>query len=372
MSLLARARELEAAGHAIVHMEIGEPDFASAEPILAAGMQMLRSGQMHYTPAAGLPALREAIATHYREQHDADVAPEQVFVTPGGSGALLLALALVLDPGRKVILPDPGYPCNRHFVSLLNGIPQPLAVGPESGYQPTVESVRDAWDESCAALMLASPGNPTGTLLGADRLAGLAALCRERRAALIVDEIYHGLTYGEDAASAAGEGAFVVNSFSKYYGMTGWRLGWLVVPPAFVEPAQRLAQNVFIAASTVAQHAALACFSPAAQQVFELRRQAFAQRRDYLLPALRELGFEIPASPAGAFYLYADCSRLWQGDSFELAQLLLEQIGVAITPGRDFGSHRAAQHVRFAYTNKLPQLEEGVRRLGAFFAGRDR
>lgn len=367
MSLLARARELEAMGRSIVHMEIGEPDFMTAEPIVAAGAKALREGHTHYTPAAGLPALREAIAAHYHSEYEVAVRPEQVFVTPGGSGALLLALALVLDPGKSILMPDPGYPCNRHFVRLLNGVPQSIPVGPQTDYQPSVEAVAEAWHDDCGGLMVASPNNPTGTVLGATQLASLADLCRERGGALIVDEIYHGLTYDVTAATAAGSGAFVVNSFSKYYGMTGWRLGWLVVPPEYIEPAQRLAQNVFIAASTPAQHAAMACFSPAAKQIFELRRQAFVQRRDYLIEALRGLGFDIPITPQGAFYLYADCSALWPGDSFELAQALLEQEGVAITPGRDFGSHREAQHVRFAYTSKLQYLEEGVERMARFF-----
>lgn len=365
MELLQRARELEAAGRSIVHMEIGEPDFPTAEPIVAAGIRTLQDGHTFYTAAAGLPALREAIAGHYLDRYGLSVDPGRIFVTPGGSGALLLALALLVEPGQEVLLPDPGYPCNRHFVRVLNGVPRSIPVGPEQNYQLQTADVARHWGPRTAALMAASPSNPTGTLLTDEELSALAAAVRERGGALIVDEIYHGLTYGIEPASAVRLPAFVVNSFSKYFGMTGWRLGWLVVPEGYQRAAEKLAQNVFISASTPAQHAALACFSDAARVVFEERRQAFAARRDYLLPAVQELGFRVHTEPQGAFYLYADCSALAE-DSFELSRRLLEEAGVAVTPGRDFGSHAADRHVRFAYTNSLPNLQEGVRRIARF------
>lgn len=369
MELLARARALEAAGRSIVHMEIGEPDFPTAEPMVRAGIEALRRGDTFYTPAAGLPALREAIAGHYRDRYGVAVDPARVFVTPGGSGALLLALALLVDPGAEVLLADPGYPCNRHFVRLLNGVPVSVAVGPAQNFQLTAKDLQARWSPRTTAAMVASPSNPCGTLIGAAGLAALSAAAVAHGGRLIVDEIYHGLSYAAPAATAAGLPAFVVNSFSKYFGMTGWRLGWLLVPEGYQRAAEKLCQNIYISASTPAQHAALACFTPEAQAILEARRERFAERRDYLLPALRGLGLAIAGRPEGAFYLYADSSALG-ADSFKLADELLEQAGVACTPGRDFGDHRAASHLRFAYTVELSQLREGVRRLAEFVAGR--
>ncbi len=366
MALLARARELEAAGRSIVHMEIGEPDFATAQPIIDAGHAALAAGHTHYTPAVGLPALREAIATHYLQRYGVVVEAARIIVTPGASGALQLVLAALIDPGREVLLSDPGYPCNRTFVRLLEGRAVGVPTDASQGYQLTAALAREHWTAQTAALLVASPANPSGTLLSRQQLADLHALARERGAALIVDEIYHGLTYGAagevSSALAIADDIFVINSFSKYYGMTGWRLGWLVAPHSHIGALDKLAQNLFLAAPTLAQHAALAAFTPAAQAIFEARRQIFAERRDYLLPALRELGFGIEVEPQGAFYLYADCSR-FSDDSFAFCRDLLEQAGVAITPGIDFGSYRAHQHVRFAYTQPLEQLQEGIARL---------
>lgn len=370
MALLARARELEAAGRSIVHMEIGEPDFPTAAPIVAAGQAALAAGYTHYTPAAGLPQLRAAIAGHYRARHGVAVDPARILVTPGASGALQLVLAALVDPGREVLMSDPGYPCNRNFVRLLEGRAVGVPTDAAHGYQLTPELARAHWSERTAAVLVASPANPSGTLLTREQLVELYALTRERNAALIVDEIYHGLTYGTDAQTALtiADDIFVINSFSKYFGMTGWRLGWLVAPESHVGALDRLAQNLFLAAPTLAQHAALAAFTPEAEAVFEERRQVFAARRDYLLPALRELGFGIPVEPQGAFYLYADCSR-FTGDSFAFCRDLLERAGVAVTPGIDFGSYRANAHVRFAYTTALERLQEGVARLRDYLAG---
>ncbi len=367
MALLARARELEAAGRSIVHMEIGEPDFPTAAPIVAAGQAALAAGYTHYTPAVGLPVLRAAIAAHYRVRYGVEIDPARIVVTPGASGALHLVLAALIDPGREVLMSDPGYPCNRTFVRLLEGRAVGVPTDAVHGYQLTAELARDYWTERTAALLVASPANPSGTLLAQQQLTDLHALARERGAALIVDEIYHGLTYDleADTALAIADDIFVINSFSKYYGMTGWRLGWLVAPTSHIAALDKLAQNLFLAAPTLAQHAALAAFTPAAQAVFEERRRIFAERRDYLLPALRELGFEIPVVPQGAFYLYAGCRR-FTDDSFAFCRDLLEQAGVAITPGIDFGTHRANTHVRFAYTTSLEQLQEGVARLRGY------
>lgn len=367
MSLLARARELEANGRDIVHMEIGEPDFATAEPVRLAGQKALADGRTGYLPAAGLPALREAIAEYYARRYNADVAPARILITPGASGALVIALAMLADPGRSVLLPDPGYPCNRNFVELVDAIPRAVRVSAATDYQLTADLAKAACDEQTAAMLVGSPGNPTGTLATVADLQGLAALAAERSIGLIVDEIYHGLHYGDDPAQAVvhAPDAIVVNSFSKYFGMTGWRLGWMVVPADWVPVAEKLMQNLFINASTPAQYAALACFTPEAEAIFEARREAFRERRDFLLPALRELGFHVPGNPAGAFYLYADVSALCD-DSERLAQGLLEQAGVAVTPGLDFERTAPERHLRFAYTTDQSRLAEAVERIARY------
>ena len=367
MALLARAKELEAQGRSIVHMEIGEPDFQTPQPIVDAALKAIAVGDMHYLPALGMPALRVAIARYYGERYGVEVSPSRVVVTPGASGALLLAVAALVNPGDRVLMSDPTYPCNRHFVRMLEGEAVCVPVDAGSRYQLTAEQVRAHWDARTVAVMIASPANPTGTLIDPAALADIAAFVRERHGTLIVDEIYHGLVYeGEPpTALALGDDVFVVNSFSKHFGMTGWRLGWMVAPESAIPAIDRLAQNVFLAASTPAQHAALAAFTAETSAILEARRRAFRARRDYLVPALAALGFEIAVQPAGAFYVYARCNRFGR-DSFALANDLLERAGVAITPGVDFGEHRAGEHVRFAYTTSIENLREGVRRLRDF------
>jgi aspartate/methionine/tyrosine aminotransferase len=362
MDILARARAMEAQGRSIIHMEIGEPDFPTAPAIVQAGMAALEAGRTHYTPALGLPELRAAIAASYPAQARPDAG--RVAVTPGASGALQLIFAALVNPGDQVLMADPGYPCNRHFVSLFEGEPLAIPVDASTGYQLNADLVCRHWTKRTVAVLLASPSNPTGTLIPPDEMARIVRAVEERGGVLIVDEIYHGLVYGEAAVTALtySPNLFVVNSFSKYYGMTGWRLGWLVAPASCIPAIDKLAQNIFLAASTPAQYAALAAFEPGVQQELRNRREIFRERRDFLLPALRELGFEIPLVPQGAFYLYADCSR-FTDDSQAFALHLLEQAGVAITPGLDFGSHRAARHVRFSYANTLDNLREGVARL---------
>ncbi len=364
MALLGRARELEAAGRSIIHMEIGEPDFVTPQPVIDAGIRALAEGRTHYTPAVGLAALRERIAGFYRDRYAVSVQPERIVVTPGASAALQLVTAALVNPGDKVLMADPGYPCNRNFVYLVNGEPVGIPVTADTGYQPSPEQVEAHWSQDTAALLVASPSNPTGTLLDAKTLHSFHEITRTRGGALVVDEIYHGLVYGEMAATALAisEDVFVINSFSKYFGMTGWRLGWLVAPLAMVPEIDKLAQNLFLAAPTLSQHAALRAFDSDNLEILEGRREAFRERRDYLLPALRKLGFDIPVTPAGAFYLYADCSR-FTTDSYAFSQRLLEEAGVAITPGTDFGAFRPERHVRFAYTTSLENLREGVQRL---------
>ena len=367
MALLARAKELEAQGRSIVHMEIGEPDFPTPQPVVDAALKAVAAGDMHYLPALGMPALRVAIARFYRDRYGVDVSPSRIVVTPGASGALLLALSALVNAGDRVLMTDPTYPCNRHFVRMLEGEAVCIPVDAGTRYQLTSDLVRSSWDARAVGVMIASPSNPTGTLIDMAVLAGIAAEVSERRGALIVDEIYHGLTYEAEARTVLEvyDDAFVINSFSKYFGMTGWRLGWVVAPERAVEALDRLAQNVFLAASTPAQHAALAAFAPETIEILEARRQAFRARRDYLVPALASVGFEIAARPEGAFYVYAGCGRFGR-DGFALAYELLERAGVAITPGIDFGEHRAKHHVRFAYTTSIENLQEGVRRLQAY------
>ncbi|MGY4533253.1 aspartate/methionine/tyrosine aminotransferase [Pseudomonas sp. TE3786] len=364
MALLARANQLQADGHDVIHLEIGEPDFTTAAPIIEAGQAALASGHTRYTAARGLPALREAIASFYAQRYRLSIDPERILITPGGSGALLLATALLVDPGKHWLLADPGYPCNRHFLRLVEGAAQLVPVGPEVRYQLTPELVDRHWDRDSVGALVASPANPTGTLLSRDELSGLSRALKAHGGHLVVDEIYHGLTYGTDAASVleVDDDAFVLNSFSKYFGMTGWRLGWLVAPPQAVGELEKLAQNLYISAPSMAQHAALACFEPGTLAILEERRGEFARRRDFLLPALRELGFGIAVEPEGAFYLYADISA-FGGDAFAFCQHFLETEHVAFTPGLDFGRYQAGHHVRFAYTQSLPRLQEAVERI---------
>ena len=364
MSLLARANALEQAGHDVIHLEIGEPDFTTADPIVRAGQAALAAGHTRYTAARGLPALREAIAGFYRDRYRLEIDPERILITPGGSGALLLASSLLVDPGKHWLLADPGYPCNRHFLRLVEGGAQLVPVGPDNNYQLTPALIDRHWDKASVGALVASPANPTGATLSCDELAALSQTLKARGGHLLVDEIYHGLTYGFDAPSVleVDDDAFVLNSFSKYFGMTGWRLGWLVAPPQAVPELEKLAQNLYISAPSMAQHAALACFAPETLAIFEQRRGQFRQRRDYLLPALRELGFRIDVEPQGAFYLYCDVSA-FTDDAQAFCAHFLETEHVAFTPGLDFGHHRANQHVRIAYTQNVERLQEAVARI---------
>ena len=365
------AAELEAAGRNIVHMEIGEPDFLSPKPVCEAGMRVIETGRLFYTPALGLPVLRETIARFYRTRYGVDVSPSRIIITSGASGALLLAIAVLIDNGDEVLMADPGYPCNRNFVRMMGGVADEIAVGADSGYQLTPELVAQRWTPRTRAVMVASPSNPTGTLMADAALKEIAAIAAARGGVMIVDEIYHGLVYEGDYSTALkfSDQVFVINSFSKYFNMTGWRLGWMVVPEGYLRAFEKLSQNIYLSSPTPSQHAAVAAFEPETIAILEARRAEFKARRDYLLPALRELGFRIPVVPQGAFYIYADCSALCD-DSFAFARDLLESAGVAITPGADFGANAADKHVRFAYTNAVPVLAEGVRRIAAYLAAR--
>lgn len=371
MRLLARARELEAGGRSVVHLEIGEPDFPTPAPIVAAGQVALAAGRTHYTPAVGLPALRQAIADDYCGRYGVDVETARVLLTPGASGALQLTFSALLEPGNRVLIGDPSYPCYRQVLRLMGIEPVSVPLGPENDYQLTAGQAESAWGSDIRAVIVASPANPTGSVLDSAALADLYALCRSRGAALIVDEIYQGLTYEAPERTALAVGStdlYVINSFSKYFGMTGWRIGWVVAPRDAAEVLERLAQNLYIAANTLAQYAALAAFDAATLAIIEERRGIFRQRRDRLLTALRELDFTIPTRPAGAFYLYAGLPERVTEDAMTFAARMLEDVGVAVTPGQDFGEHEAERHVRFAYTRDIRELDEGVRRISDFLS----
>lgn len=366
MAILARAQALEAAGHDIIHLEIGEPDFATPTPIVEAGIAALRAGHTHYTGALGLPALREAIAGFYASRWQVNVEFARVVVTPGASGALLLALGLLAGPGDEVLMADPGYPCNRHFAEFCDARAVAIPVDASSSFQLTLDAIVRHANAATRAVLIANPSNPTGTCIPHAELTRIHDWCRAQGVALIVDEIYLALTYdGPEFSAARWNDVFVINSFSKYFSMTGWRLGWLIAPDWAVPALERLAQNLFLAASTPAQHAALAAFVPASLEALEARKAELRARRDFLLPALRERGFVIPVTPQGAFYVYSDCSY-FTADSHEFANQLLECSGIAATPGIDFGAHRARSHIRFAYTQPLPRLAEAMSRLDRF------
>ena len=368
VELLTRARQLEAEGRDIIHMEVGEPDFPTPEPIANAAVDAIKQGKTLYTQALGLPELREAISGFYQSRYGIAVPAARIAVTGGASGAHKLAFACLAEPGSQWLLADPGYPCNRHILRVYEGRPQNIPVGPDTNFQPTPELLRQHWSAGAAGLLVASPANPTGTLLTAAEIAALADVCRVKDGHFLVDEIYHGLTYEADAptACAAGDDIWVINSFSKYFQMTGWRLGWMVIPEAYVRDVEKLAQNLVLCPSTPAQHAALAAFAPETIAILETRRGEFRKRRDFLAPALASVGFRITARPQGAFYLYCDCSGLCD-DSFALARDLLEKVGVAATPGLDFGSNAPEKHIRFAYTTGIDRLAEAVDRLRRYF-----
>jgi aspartate/methionine/tyrosine aminotransferase len=367
--LVTRAKELEAQGRSIVNMVIGEPDAPVAAPIAEAGIQAIRSGHVRYTAGLGTTALRESIAGWYGTRYGVEVPASRIAVMPGSSGSLLIAMGVLLDPGDEVLMADPSYPCNRHFVRAMDGRAVCIPVGAGSAYQLTAELVERHWSPKARAVMLATPSNTTGTLIDFDELKALHAVLRSRGGVLIVDEIYHGLTYGQPDRTALefSDDVFIINSFSKYFGMTGWRLGWLVAPQAYMADVEKLAQNLFISASDIAQQAAIAAFSPEAVREHEARREAFRAQRDFLLPRLKALGFEIPVEPQGAFYIYANCSRLTR-DSYTFCLDVLEEAGVAIAPGLDFGTQGASEHVRFSYPKPIPVLAEGITRLEKYLA----
>ncbi len=367
MTVLERAHALEQQGRSIVHLEVGEPDFTTVAAIVEAGRQALANGRTQYTQAAGLPALRQKISDYYAGTHGVNIAAERIFITPGASGALVMLTQMLLNPGDAVLMTDPGYPCNRNYVRLAGAQAQLVPVTAATDYQLTSTMLDQHVRQNSRGVWLASPGNPTGAVMDLAMLQDVSNWAMRHGCHLLVDEIYHGLDYvgGLPTALQADNDNFVVNSFSKYFGMTGWRLGWLVVPDSLQEVANILAQNLFIAAPTVAQYAALRAFDPDVRIELDQRRLAFQQRRDFLTGALQEMGFSIPKTTQGAFYIYAGIEKLARG-SEEFCHELLKQQGVAITPGTDFGDYRANSHVRFAFTTDMSKLEIAVMRIKEF------
>lgn len=370
MEILARAQDLERLGKDIVHLEIGEPDFPTPAPVIQQARNFLQQGQVRYTPAPGIPELRQAIATYYREHYGIDLSPNRIFVTPGASGAFLLLLGLLVSGGDRILLSDPGYPCYANLIRLFGGEAVAVPVGTETNFHLTETLLAEHWNRNTGGVILASPSNPTGTVVARGVLESLLRVAE--RGFFIADEIYHGLEYGAHAPTALeySDRAFVVNSFSKYFGMTGWRVGWAVVPDACVQQTERMMQNLFISAPLPGQQAALAALSPHCRPELERRRRMFRERRDFLVSGLTKLGFSIPVVPQGAFYVYADCSA-FTSDSSKFAKDILEGAGVAITPGNDFGSHHAERYMRFSFTATIPRLREALMRIETFLTSND-
>src|SRR5437764_670768 len=370
VDVMEAAWAAERAGRSIVHLEVGEPDFGTPTPVVEAAAKAIADGRVRYTSSLGIPELRDAISGYYAERFGVEVPARRVVVTPGASGALLLALAATVDRDQQVLLADPGYPCNRNLIRMCEAAPAGIPVGAATDYQLTAGLVAQHWGAPTRAVLLASPSNPTGTLVAPGELAAIATEAERRQGLCFVDEIYGELVYDRSPATvlaAAGlddrSPVFVVNSFSKTFGMTGWRLGWMVCPEWALPAVEALAQNAFIAPPAPAQYGGLAAFTPDVWAVVEERRRAFAARRDLLVAGLRETGFGVPVMPQGAFYVYARSDAL-DGDSMRLARRLLDEAGVAAVPGLDFGDHEPGAHLRCSYTTGLAQIGGGVRRRG--------
>ncbi|MRT32271.1 pyridoxal phosphate-dependent aminotransferase [Herbaspirillum sp. CAH-3] len=371
MELSKKAEVLAQQGRDLIHMGIGEPDFTAPPAVVEAATRAMAEGKMQYTSATGLPALRTAISDHYRSVYGLEIAPERIVITAGASAALLLACAALVERDTEVLMPDPSYPCNRHFVAAFEGRAKLIASGPEHRFQLSAQMVREHWGDKTRGVLLASPSNPTGTSIVPEELRAILGEVRQRGGFTIVDEIYQGLSYDGAPFSALslGEDVVVINSFSKYFNMTGWRLGWLVLPPALVPQVEKLAQNLLICASSIAQHAAVACFTPETLAIYEERKAEFKRRRDYIVPALESLGFTVPVVPDGAFYVYADCSAL-SDDADQLSLDMLYEAGVVLVPGLDFGPFTARRYIRLSYATSMEKLQEAVARLRVFFESR--
>lgn len=364
MEIFKRTLALQAQGRDIISLGIGEPDFTAAPAVVQAMKAAADKGLGKYGPATGIMPLREAIAQFYGEQLGAPVEANRVIVTNGASGALLLASLALINPGQEVLMPDPCYPANSNFIMAAGGLTRLVPTQAQQQYQLTAQQIRDNWTERTAGVLIASPGNPTGTSIAPEQLREIINTVSGRQGFVMMDEIYLGLSYRDSRQSALAidDNLVILNSFSKYFHMTGWRLGWMIVPPDLVAPIEKLASSLMICPPTLAQYGALACFEPNTIELLEHRREAFRARRDFLVQGLESIGFTVPAKPDGAFYVYADISR-FSNNSDALVDTLLEQAGVALVPGIDFGPAHAASKVRLAYTIGLDRLEEAVSRM---------
>ena len=373
MEMAKSAREVAAGpecdpaqgGEPMIYLNIGEPDFTASAPVQAAASACLAAGQTAYTQATGLPALRSALSAWYAQRFGLDIAPERILITAGASAALQLVCLALFEAGDEVLMPDPCYPCNRHFVTAAGGQARLLPCGPEQRFQLDATGVEAAWTPATRGVVLASPSNPTGTSIDPAEMRRIVEAVRARGGVTVVDEIYLGLSYDERYGSSAlahGDDVISVNSFSKYFSMTGWRLGWVVLPPALVQAVEKLAQNLYICASSLAQHAALACFEPAAIAEYERRRGEFQRRRDVVLDGLERIGLKVPVAPDGAFYAWADCSA-FSPSSWDFCHGLLHSAHVALTPGRDFGPAAAERYLRLSYASSMPHLKQALERL---------
>jgi aspartate/methionine/tyrosine aminotransferase len=357
-------------GRAMIFLNIGEPDFTAPPLVRAASERAVQAGRTQYTDATGLPELRERISAWYASRFGLSIDPRRIVVTAGASAALQLACLALVDRDDEVLLPDPSYPCNRHFVAAAEGTAVLLPASAEERYQLSAASVHAAWGPRTRGVLLASPSNPTGTSIDPAEMGRIVEVVRAHGGFTLVDEIYLGLSFDERYGHSAlmhGDDVISINSFSKYFSMTGWRLGWLVVPDALVAPIEKLAQNLYICPSTLAQHAALACFEPEAIAEYERRRDEFRARRDFLVPALNGMGLTVPVMPDGAFYAWADCSA-HSASSWDFCFDIMKRAQVAITPGRDFGHHGTERFVRLSYANSMAQLQEAVDRLRGLLA----
>jgi aspartate/methionine/tyrosine aminotransferase len=371
----ALAAEVAGSSSPMIFLNIGEPDFTAPPLVQEAAAKAVRDGATQYTQALGIAPLRERISDWYAQRFGVQVPARRIAITAGASAALQLACLALIDAGDEVLMPDPSYPCNRHFVSAAEGTAVLIPTTAQERFQLSADKVRAAWTERTRGVLLASPSNPTGTSIAPEELRRIHSVVQEHSGITLIDEIYLGLSYEEQfghTALAIDDDIISINSFSKYFNMTGWRLGWMVVPEALVPVVERLAQNLFICPSTIAQHAALACFEAESLAEYERRRAEFKARRDYFIPALQSLGLQVPVMPDGAFYAWADCSaaceRLGVNGSWDLAYALMRQAHLAVTPGRDFGTHDPQRYVRFSTANSMAQLQEAVARLQPLLA----
>ena len=369
VEVFKQASALAAQGRDIISLGIGEPDFTAPAQVVETLQRASEAGLSGYSEPAGLSLLREAIAQYYDAQFHTAIDPGRIIITAGASGALMLTTMALINPGDEVLMPDPSYPANQNFITAAGGVPKLIACGAEQRYQLDADSIAKHWGPNTRGVLIASPSNPTGTTIDHAVLRKLIDAVRARNGFIIMDEIYLGLYY-EDAPRSAltlDDDIYIINSFSKYFHMTGWRLGWMIIPNAAIAAIEKMAASLAICAPTLAQHAALSCFEPEVMQIYEKRRLSFKQRRDYLIPALEQLGLKVPVHPDGAFYIYADI-REHSDNSLEFAHKLLNEAGVAAVPGHDFGPAHAQHGLRFSYATGLDRLQEAVERMQAFLA----